>query len=210
MFWAFTLAYGAMAQEWSPVGNNIKTEWVKDVDPSCPRPEYPRPQMVRGDWMNLNGLWSYGITPGDAGSFKAEGQILVPFAVESSLSGVGCFVGKDNALWYERTFNLPKGWRGKDLLLQFGAVDWKAEVWVNGLYVGSHTGGFDPFNFNITPYLAKSSEQKLTIKVWDGTDSSWIPRGKQVEKAAYIWYTPVTGIWQTVWLEAVPQTHIDS
>ena len=210
VFWAITLAYGAIAQGWSPVGNNIKTEWVKDVDPSCPRPEYPRPQMFRGDWMNLNGLWNYGITSADAGSFKSEGQILVPFAVESSLSGVGRLVGKDNALWYERTFTMPKGWKGKDVLLQFGAVDWKTEVWVNGLYVGSHTGGFDPFHFNVTPYLSKSSEQTLTIKVWDGTDSSWLPRGKQVEKAAYIWYTPVTGIWQTVWLEAVPQTHIDS
>ena len=210
VFSAMTLAFGAIAQEWSPVGDNIKTEWVKDVDPSCPRPEYPRPQMVRGDWMNLNGLWNYGITSADAGSFMAEGKILVPFAVESSLSGVGRNVGKDNALWYERTFTMPKNWKGKDVLLQFGAVDWKAEVWVNGLYVGSHTGGFDPFHFNVTPYLTKSSEQTLTIKVWDGTDSSWIPRGKQVEKPAYIWYTPVTGIWQTVWLEAVPQTHIDS
>ena len=210
VFAAITLAYGAIAQEWSPVGNNIKTEWVKDVDPSCPRPEYPRPQMVRADWMNLNGLWNYGITSADEGSFRPEGKILVPFAVESSLSGVGRLVGKDNALWYERTFTLPKNWKGKDVLLQFGAVDWKAEVWVNGLYVGCHTGGFDPFHFNVTPYLTKSSDQTLTVKVWDGTDSSWIPRGKQVEKAAYIWYTPVTGIWQTVWLEAVPQTHIDS
>ena len=127
VFAAITLACSAIAQEWSPVGNNIKTEWVKDVDPSSPRPEYPRPQMVRADWMNLNGLWNYGITSAEAGSFMSEGQILVPFAVESSLSGVGRFVGKDNALWYERSFTLPKNWKGKDVLLQFGAVDWKAE-----------------------------------------------------------------------------------
>ena len=204
------MAISAFAQAWAPVGDNIKTDWIKDIDPSCPRPEYPRPQMVRGDWMNLNGLWNYGIAPANAEGFNVEGQILVPFAVESSLSGVGRLVGKDNALWYERSFTVPKTWKGKDVLLQFGAVDWKAEVWVNGLYVGCHTGGFDPFHFNVTPYLSKSGEQKLTVKVWDGTDSSWLPRGKQVEKAAYIWYTPVTGIWQTVWLEAVPQTHIDS
>ena len=204
------LTFGAMAQNWSPVGENIRTPWADQVDPSCPRPEYPRPQMVRGSWMNLNGLWNYAITSAEAADFTGEGQILVPFAVESSLSGVGRSVGKDNALWYERTFALPKDWRGKDVLLQFGAVDWKAEVWVNDTYVGSHSGGFDPFHFNVTPYLIKSSEQKVTVKVWDGTDSAWIPRGKQVEKPAYIWYTPVTGIWQTVWLEAVPQTHIES
>ena len=125
---ASLMAIGAFAQAWAPTGDNIKTEWIKDIDPSCPRPEYPRPQMVRGDWMNLNGLWNYGITSADAVEFKSEGHILVPFAVESSLSGVGRLVGKDNALWYERTFTLPKGWKGKDILLQFGAVDWKAEV----------------------------------------------------------------------------------
>lgn len=198
------------AQQWAPVGENIKTPWVKDVDVKCPRPEYPRPQMVRGNWMNLNGLWNYGITSSDAQNFAPEGQILVPFAVESSLSGVGRNVGKDNALWYDRSFNLPKGWKGQDVLLHFGAVDWLAQVWVNGTYVGEHRGGYDPFHFNITPYLSSSAQQKITVKVWDGTDSSWLPRGKQVEKPAYIWYTPVTGIWQTVWLEAVPQTHVES
>ena len=210
LFTSLLLSYGAMAQGWTPVGDNIKTEWINDVDPTCPRPEYPRPQMVRNSWMNLNGLWNYAITSAVATDFKMDGEILVPFAVESSLSGVGKLVGKDNALWYERTFTIPNTWKNKDVLLQFGAVDWKAEVWINDIYVGDHTGGFDPFNFNITPYLSKSGEQKVTVKVWDGTDSSWLPRGKQVEKAAYIWYTPVTGIWQTVWLEAVPQTHVDS
>lgn len=207
---ALSMAVGAFAQEWSPVGENIKTRWAAEVDPSCPRPEYPRPQMVRANWMNLNGLWNYGITEASAESFNAEGKILVPFAVESSLSGVGRNVGKDNALWYEREFTLPKNWKGNNVLLHFGAVDWMAEIWVNGLYVGEHRGGFDPFHFDVTPYLKKSGAQSLTVKVWDGTDSSWLPRGKQVEKPAYIWYTPVTGIWQTVWLEAVPQTHIDS
>lgn len=207
---AFMAIAVASAQEWAPVGDNIKTRWAADVDPSCPRPEYPRPQMVRGDWMNLNGLWDYGITAASADGFVPEGQILVPFAVESSLSGVGRTVGKDNALWYERNFTLPKDWKGKNVLLHFGAVDWQTEVWVNGFYVGEHRGGFDPFHFDVTPYLKKSGLQSMTVKVWDGTDSSWQPRGKQVEHPAYIWYTSVTGIWQTVWLEAVPQTHIES
>ena len=210
LLFALGMTLSAVAQNWSPVGDNIKTPWADQVDPSCPRPEYPRPHMVRKNWMNLNGLWNYSITSADEVDFKSEGKILVPFAVESSLSGVGRLVGKDNALWYERTFTVPKDWKDRDVLLQFGAVDWKAEVWINDTYVGSHTGGYDPFSFNVTPYLVKSGQQKVTVKVWDGTDSSWLPRGKQVEKAAYIWYTPVTGIWQTVWLEAVPKTHIDS
>lgn len=201
---------GVQAWEWKPVGDNIKTQWVSNVDPTCPRPEYPRAHMVRRDWLNLNGQWNYGITPASAENFTPEGNILVPFAIESSLSGVGRMVGKDNALWYERSFSLPKGWKDRNVILHFGAVDWKAEVWVNGYYVGEHSGGFDPFHFDVTPYLAKSGQQSVVVKVWDGTDSSWLPRGKQVEKPVYIWYTPVTGIWQTVWLEAVPQTHIDS
>lgn len=207
---ALALVAEVRAQEWYPVGENIRTRWASEVDSSCPRPEYPRPQMVRADWMNLNGLWNYGLTAASSENFESEGRILVPFAVESSLSGVGRSVGKDKALWYEREFTLPKSWKGNDVLLHFGAVDWMAQVWVNGLYVGEHRGGFDPFHFNVTPYLKKSGKQSVTVKVWDGTDSSWQPRGKQVERPAYIWYTPVTGIWQTVWLEAVPQTHIDS
>jgi len=203
-------AFTASARSWAPAGDNIMTPWAEDVDPSCPRGEYPRPQMVRNSWLNLNGLWDYGVTDASEDRFASEGNILVPFAIESSLSGVGRKVGRDKALWYERSFSLPRDWKKQNVLLHFGAVDWMAQVWVNDFYVGEHRGGFDPFYFDVTEYLLKSGPQNIKVKVWDGTDSSWQPRGKQVENPAYIWYTPVTGIWQTVWLEAVPQTHIDS
>lgn len=196
---------------WAPKGDLIKTRWAADVNPAAPLPEYPRPQMVRPDWMNLNGLWDYAITPADASYGKPEGQILVPFCAESSLSGVQRHVGSANALWYERSFKLPSGWKGRDVLLHFGAVDWKAEVWVNGTKVGEHTGGYAPFCFNITPALKKSGKQTLRVRVWDASDEGFQPRGKQIEHTHGIWYTPVTGIWQTVWMEPVcPQAHIVS
>ena len=198
------------AQEWRPVGENIRTPWAEQLDPSDPLPEYPRPQMVRADWMNLNGLWDYAITEAGAGTFTAEGKILVPFAVESSLSGVGRKITKDNALWYERPFTLPKKWKGKNVLLHFGAVDWHAEVYVNDVLVGEHKGGFDPFSFDITPYLKKSGKQTLRVKVQDATDNSLQPRGKQCFINRSIWYTPVSGIWQTVWLEPVAPAHINN
>ena len=118
----------AVAQDWAPVGENIKSEWASKINPANPLPEYPRPQMVRGEWMNLNGLWNYAITDACAPGFKSEGKILVPYAIESALSGVGKRVEKNQALWYEREFTVPKKWAGKDILLHFGAVDWIAEV----------------------------------------------------------------------------------
>ena len=198
------------AQNWAPVGENIKTRWASEVNPSSPLPEYPRPQMVRGEWMNLNGLWNYGITDSHAVAFDAEGQILVPYPIESALSGVGKRVEKNQALWYEREFTLPKKWAGKDVLLNFGAVDWHAEVYVNDRCVGEHKGGYDPFSFNITPYLNKSGKQVIKVKVMDATDNSYQPRGKQCIINKSIWYTPVTGIWQTVWLEPVNKDHIEN
>lgn len=211
MFSAMALVIASVsAQTWAPVGNKIKTKWATQVNPTNPLPEYPRPQMVRSAWQNLNGLWNYGITPESATDFKADGQILVPFAAESSLSGVGKFVGKDNALWYERTFVVPKAWKGKNIILHFGAVDWKADVWVNGAQLKQHTGGYAPFEYDITAYLKKSGKQTLRLKVWDATDEQWSPRGKQVKNPSGIWYTPVTGIWQTVWLEPVSESHIAS
>ena len=204
---AVTSAY---AQQWAPVGDNIKTSWAEQIDPSNPLPEYPRPQMVRADWMNLNGLWDYAITDASAESFVSEGKILVPFAVESSLSGVGRKITKENALWYEKTFTLPKKWKGKNVLLHFGAVDWQADVYVNGVLVGGHKGGFDPFSFDITPYLKKSGKQTLKVKVQDATDNSLQPRGKQCFINRSIWYTPVSGIWQTVWLEPVAPAYISN
>ncbi|MBR3076170.1 MAG: beta-galactosidase [Bacteroidales bacterium] len=195
---------------WTP-GDGLKTRWAAEVDPANPLPEYPRPQMVRADWQNLNGLWNYAILPVGEDFTKADGEILVPFCAESALSGVQKLVGAENALWYERSFTVPKKWKGRDVLLHFGAVDWKAEVWVNGVKIGEHSGGYTPFCFNITKALKKSGRQTVRVRVWDATDAAFQPRGKQVGHAHGIWYTPVTGIWQTVWMEPVnPGAYIKS
>ena len=193
--------------QWQPAGDRIRTQWGEKLDPQNVLPEYPRPQMVRGDWQNLNGLWDYAILPIGQTPDKFQGQILVPFAVESSLSGVGKSLGKDNELWYNHSFTVPAKWNGKRVLLHFGAVDWKADVWVNGVSVGSHTGGYTPFEFDITSALKKGAND-IQVRVWDPTDDGYQPRGKQVNRPEGIWYTPVSGIWQTVWLEAVPQQYI--
>ena len=194
--------------KWTPAGNEIKTPWAAEVRPENVHKEYPRPQMVRQRWENLNGLWDYAITNVNAEKFTAEGQILVPFAVESALSGVGRRVTKENTLWYEREFTIPSSWKGKNIILHFGGVDWKSEVFVNGECIGEHKGGFDPFSFDITPYLKKSGKQSLVVKVFDASDNGYQPRGKQCIVNSGIWYTPVSGIWQTVWMEPVDKTHI--
>ncbi len=194
--------------QWKPAGERIKTEWATKIDVENVLPEYPRPIMERPNWVNLNGLWNYAITPvGQAAPQKYEGQILVPFAIESSLSGVGKRLGKENDLWYQRKFSVPSKWKGERVLLHFGAVDWKTDIWVNQIKIGQHTGGFTPFSFDITPAL-KNGENELVVKVWDPTDNGTQPRGKQVNKPSGIWYTPVSGIWQTVWLEPVPAQSI--
>jgi len=197
------------AQSWEPAGNHIKTRWADQINPACPLPEYPRPQLQREGWLNLNGLWDYAILPkGSAIPGQFDGKILVPFAIESSLSGVQKKVGVENELWYHRYFTLPESWRKNRVILNFGAVDWKADVWINDLKIGSHQGGYTSFSFDITPYLIKGTEQKLVVRVWDPTDKSFQPRGKQVSDPRGIWYTAVTGIWQTVWLEPVGLNHI--
>jgi len=194
--------------QWTPAGDKIKTQWAEKIDPNRVLPEYPRPLMERQDWQNLNGLWDYAILPaGQTEPTQFDGKILVPFAVESSLSGVMKRVGEKNELWYKRTFTVPSAWKGKNILLHFGAVDWKAEIWINDVKVGEHTGGYAPFCFDITPFLS-AGVQKLVVKVWDGTDTGFQPRGKQVNNPNSIWYTPVTGIWQTVWLEPVNEKYI--
>lgn len=200
-------AFSATAQSWQPAGDHIRTPWADQVDPSAPLPEYPRPLMQRTDWMNLNGLWDYAVRKAGEPFGKADGRILVPYCIESSLSGVGRTVAVDEYLWYHRTFSLPKSWKGNRVLLHFGAVDWKADIWVNDVKAGSHTGGYTPFSIDITDAL-KSGENSVTVRVWDGTDTGFQPRGKQVRKPSGIWYTSVTGIWQTVWLEPVPEQHI--
>ena len=201
----FTL--GVFAQ-WKPAGDKIKTDWATQIDPANVLPEYPRPIMERGEWKNLNGLWQYAIVDKGARTPQTfDGEILVPFAVESSLSGVQKRIDDTKELVYQRTFEVPSAWKGKQVLLHFGAVDWKADVWVNDVKVGSHTGGYAPFSFDITPALNAKSN-KLVVRVWDPTDKSYQPRGKQVSKPSGIWYTPVSGIWQTVWLEPVNEKHI--
>ena len=204
---AVLLSTLAIAQ-YAPAGDKIKTRWASEVAPENALPEYPRPQMVRPVWKNLNGLWQYAITPkGEKAPSKFEGDILVPFCIESSLSGVQKEVGPENALWYEKTFAVPSNWKNGRVLLHFGAVDWMADVWVNDIKVGSHTGGYTPFTFDITQAL-QGKNNTMKVRVWDPTDKSYIPHGKQVVKPQGIFYTAVTGIWQTVWLELVPDDYI--
>jgi hypothetical protein len=196
--------------EWQPADGPLMTRWAEQVTPDNVWPEYPRPQMVREQWTNLNGLWDYAITAKDAGQPDGwEGRILVPFCAESALSGVMKPVTPEQALWYHRTFQTPNLDSGKRLLLHFGAVDWHATVWVNGAKVGEHQGGYDPFGFDITDHL-RNDGNDLVVRVWDPTNAGYQPRGKQVLAPGGIWYTAVTGIWQTVWLEPVPSSYITS
>lgn len=197
---------------WKIAGDKITTPWAAKVDPANPLPEYPRPQMVREKWTNLNGLWQYSILPKSSETIPAtfDGKILVPFAVESALSGVGKTVGKDSVLWYQRNIALPAGYTKGNVLLHFGAVDWLCSVYINGKLAGTHQGGYDPFSFDITSLINKKGTQVIAVSVWDPSDDGPQPRGKQVRKPEGIWYTPVTGIWQTAWIESVPKTYISN
>ncbi|MEX2142719.1 MAG: sugar-binding domain-containing protein [Pirellulales bacterium] len=201
----------SFAADWQPKQAPLMTRWAKDVTPEKVHPEYPRPQMVRKDWQNLNGLWDYAIRPKDPGAPGQpqdwDGKILVPFPVESALSGVMKQVGPENRLWYRKSFTVPEKWKGQRVLLHFGGVDWDTIVLVNGKKAGDHRGGYDPFTFDITDALKNDAENEIVVSVWDPSDAGFQPRGKQVRKPHSIWYTPTTGIWQTVWLEPV---HHDS
>ena len=193
------------------IGNTqtLKTNWTDQVNPANPLPEYPRPQLVRSSWQNLNGQWDYAIlSKGTSPEGAFQGKITVPFSVESLLSGVQKTVGPDQELWYERQLTLSLNRSNKRTLLHFGAVDWEAEVWVNGKRAGSHQGAFDGFSLDISDLLIKGEKQTIRVRVWDPSDAGPQPRGKQVQDPKGIWYTPVTGIWQTVWLETVPIQHI--
>lgn len=206
----FVLFSFAQQTEWKPVTGKIMSEWASSVKADQPLPEYPRPQLVRDSWQNLNGLWNYAIAPGRLGSIPQtfEGQILVPYPIESALSGVGKEVGKEQTLWYQKEIVIDNKLREKQVILHFGAVDWLSEIYVNGQKVGSHEGGYDPFSFDITSFLISGQKQEITIGVWDPTDEGPQPNGKQVVNPHGIWYTPVTGIWQTVWLEGVSESYI--
>ncbi|MBC7327572.1 glycoside hydrolase family 2 [bacterium] len=211
---------GAMDMEkgilgWSPAEAPLLTPWAKDVNPLNPHPEYPRPQMVRDSWINLNGLWDYVITEREfPPPEEFEGKILVPFPIESALSGVKKELKSDQFLWYRRTFKAPSLMGGRRLLLHFGAVDWEATVFLNGEEIGSHRGGYDSFTFDISDKVKPGEENELMVRVWDPTEDGVQARGKQFRRAisepAGIWYTPCSGIWQTVWLEVVPATYIEN
>ncbi len=201
------LAAAASVAAEDEIYGSLKTPWAADALNSQPWPEYPRPQMVRPAWVNLNGDWDYAILPRDETAPPAqwEGTIRVPFAAESQLSGVQRRVSPSQRLWYRRTFERPAGER---ILLHFDAVDWEATVWVNGTEIGWHRGGFDPFSFDVTGAL-QDGENELIVAVWDPSETGSQPRGKQVRRNRGIWYTTVTGIWQTVWLEPVPEASIE-
>ena len=187
----------------------LKTPWTEKVDRQCPRPEYPRPILQRSQWLCLNGQWNYAIL--DKGCFEPtewQGMITVPFCVESQLSGVQKPLTENQELWYHRQFEVPASWKGKHVMLNFGAVDWQADVYVNDIHVGTHRGGYTAFSFDITPYLHNKGSQKLVVRVFDPTNKGYQPVGKQTLTPHSIWYTAVSGIWQTVWLEPVAQNHI--
>lgn len=231
-----TIAPSVPAAPWAPANPRLLTRWAADVRPDNPLPEYPRPQMVRPRWTSLNGLWEFAVidssvvagVPGDphqlpdpsrpggegpAGPLPAPAptvwtaqRILVPFAPEAALSGVGRHADR---VAYRRTFERPANMAaGERLLLHVGACDWHCTVYVNGRQVGDHTGGYDAFSLDVTDALAATGPNELVVSVYDPTDKFGQPRGKQVSRAEGIWYTPVTGIWQTVWLEPVPAAGI--
>ncbi len=196
--------------EWSPAKGPLMTKWAADVKPDNPLPEYPRPQMVRDKWLNLNGMWQYRLDK-DAAEATAipagkemPDQILVPFPLESALSGV---MKRGERIAYRRTFEVPKDWAGQHVVLNFGAVNWESAIYINGNLVGNHKGGYDPFSFDITRAL-KDGANELIVTAYNPANKGEQPRGKQVVNPGGIFYLPSTGIWQTVWLEPVPATYI--
>ncbi|MEC8547291.1 MAG: sugar-binding domain-containing protein [Bacteroidota bacterium] len=201
---AFLVVLNSFCQEWQPLDGKIMSRWAKEVTPDNVWQEYPRPQFERSTWKNLNGMWDYVILkPNQPKPKSYEGKILVPFSFESALSGVGRSITPEDKMWYRKKFIIPSEWKGKRILLNFEAVDHDTNVWVNDIFVGSHKGGFDRFSFDITTFLNVRGNQTIEVSVKDGTNLSPQLRGKQHFKPSGIVYTPVSGIWQTVWLEAV-------
>ncbi len=194
--------------QWKPVENVMLTQWAADIDPQKILPEYPRPQMLRNEWQNLNGLWDFSLASRDLKKIDSyDEKILVPFPVESALSGLKKTVTKDDKVWYRRFITIPDNWQDNKILLHFGAVDWETKVFVNGKEVGAHNGGYDAFTFDITDALIESEKQEIVVSVWDPTNDGHQPKGKQTTDTHGFWYTAVTGIWQTVWIEPVEKEH---
>ncbi len=185
----------------------MKTPWTDSLDAAHPLPEYPRPQMVRDNWLNLNGPWDYAITDSGVRPEAWDGTITVPFSPETALSGVGRRVKKGDYLWYHRELELPRSFRGKRVLLHFGAVDQDCTLWVNGCFACTHNGGYLAFTAEITEAV-RDGKAALLLRVTDETDAGEKTRGKQKTRRGGIWYTPQSGIWQTVWMEAVPDSYI--
>jgi beta-galactosidase/beta-glucuronidase len=213
----FAFPISANAQDWKPAPSKFPmSRWAKEVSPDKALPEYPRPQLVRKRWMNLNGLWDYSVVAKDEKKPAAyQGKILVPFPIEAPLSGVGKMINAmpgrtylNSRLWYRRSFKTPSDWKANRILLHFGAVDWEATVYLNGKELGVHRGGYDRFSFDITDALSRTGNNELVVAVWDPGFKGGYPRGKQIDDPKGIWYTPCTGIWQTVWLEPVAKTSI--
>jgi len=229
MMVVFTVYSSIWAGDWKPADGPLKTRWAKDVSEKNALPEYPRPQMVRKDWLNLNGLWDLTAMPSDECRLPNDkdqgkrtlantnllsvitsswqGKILVPFTMESALSGV---MKHSDRMTYRRTFEIPKDWNGRHVLLHFGAVDWETKVSVNGKQYDVHRGGYDSFSFDITDSLKPEGAQEITVEVFDPTNDGGYPRGKQTLTPHGIMYTPTSGIWQTVWLEPVASSYISS
>jgi hypothetical protein len=214
IFWAIIIIsslYCSRPTGWAPVQGDIMTRWAKMLNPNKVLTDYPRPQLARKQWKSLNGMWDYAIRPrAESQPDSFDGKILVPFPIESALSGVKKPVGVENKLWYRCTYEIPKKWKNQRVMLNFGAVDWETMVWINSKEVGNHRGGYDAFSFDITDFLNPTGKQEIILSVWDPIDSGYQPRGKQVKEPGGIWYTSVTGIWQTIWLEPVPEIHIQS
>jgi beta-galactosidase/beta-glucuronidase len=207
------------AQDWKPASAPLMTHWAKEVSPDKARPEYPRPQFVRKDWLNLNGIWEFAFDDADTGRSAGwssgkplADKILVPWTFEAALSGIGKGQEIHERVWYRRFFDVPKEWQAERVLLHFGAVDWLCTVWVNGHEIGTHRGGYTPFSYDITGALKADAPQELVVAVFDPADpakGAFQPKGKQLGSKG-IWYTRTTGIWQTVWIEGVSASHIDS
>lgn len=196
------------SESWQPADNPLMTRWASDVNPSAPWPEYPRPALERKEWKSLNGLWNYSITEKNDSTPEWQGKILVPYPVESALSGVRKKMTDSLSLWYQREFTVPNDWKGRQTILNFEASDWETTVWIDGKQAGKHCGGYDPFSMNITSLLSGKKKHEMLVRVWDPTEKGSQPRGKQLSNPHGIWYTSTTGIWQSVWIEPVEKSWI--